>query len=1098
MTAATETAPPAGTAPATDQKADGPGGAKLALLLACASAFVLTIDATGLSIAFPDLRADFPAASLATLTWVVTSYMVFFAAVLPPAGRLTDVLGPRRLFLGSVAAFGVASALCAAAPSEGILIAGRVVQGAAAAGIMPSGLGIVLTRTPPDRVMAAIGIWAAVGSLAAAVGPAVGGVLVDVWGWRAFFMINVPIALAVVWGTGRLSRDSPSESRLPDFLGTVLLVAGVGSIVVGLSQGSEWGWRSGSVIGALVGGAVVVVASLMRSARHPAPALELDLWRNRTFAVTIATSVPFCVAAFSYLVVAPLFLTTVWGYSVLEAGLATTPGAFASTVASLVVGKLATTPTARRAAAVSGSVFAAVGTVFLWGALGTEAHYLTAFLPANLLVGIGVGAALTALYGSGATSVPPTRQASGNALVMMSQNIGGALGVAAMAAIIAAPGHTGVDGPYRAVFLFCSVAAVVAAVVAAGLSRSEVAGAAGVAGAADAAGAAEVRADPERADGRVRPARPGPAVSPVPSPSAAGRRGRVVGAVALATALLGTGVFAVAGNAGTCSGGDTVTVRVEVAPEIEPAVAGAVERFNDARHEAGGACVQAEATTADPAQVAALLGRGAAGATPPDAWIPDSSLWVSLLLPRDESRRVVEPTGTSVAQAPVVAAVSHTAADTSWAELVGGPDSGGQGLIPTGGTRLQVPDPARNATGLATLLLAGQRAGSPGPLSGYTEAAGRLRAATVPDVAAGFATFATFQADQQGPPPALVATEQAVFAYNKANPNAPARVVYPPDGSAGLDYPYVITTADPATVDAARLLEAELRAEATRVDVRALGFRPADVPAPASPGLRPEPAPRPLPAPAPAEVHKAMQAWQLQAWGVRTLAIVDISASMDAADAGMGLTPLALATRAAGQALAPMPDDAEVGVWLSAHTLGGGRGWAEMVSLGRLGDPFGPAPRSQQISFGLRQIRAIPGEDTGLYDAILAAFRTVSRSYDPQRANSVLVFTGGTGDAPGGTSLPDLVAALRAEYDPARPVPVVVVGYGGGVDRAALGQIADATGGSVYLATTPDQAAQVEQVLLTDISRRPTEHGGARVDVPGGDLHVAQVDPAGP
>jgi Mg-chelatase subunit ChlD len=170
-----------------------------------------------------------------------------------------------------------------------------------------------------------------------------------------------------------------------------------------------------------------------------------------------------------------------------------------------------------------------------------------------------------------------------------------------------------------------------------------------------------------------------------------------------------------------------------------------------------------------------------------------------------------------------------------------------------------------------------------------------------------------------------------------------------------------------------------------------------------------------------------------------------------------------------------MPDDAQVGVWLFAYRLLEDQDWAGIVTLGRLGDPFGPAPRREQIQFGLSQIGTVPESRTGLYDSVLAAFRTMTGSYDPERVNSVLVFTDGTNDAPDGVSLEDMLTALRDEYDPARPVQIVVVGIGDGVDRGVLEQIAGATRGRVHLATTPEQIEQVKQVLLTDLSRRSTE-----------------------
>ena len=149
--------------------------------------------------------------------------------------------------------------------------------------------------------------------VAAAVGPALGGVLVYTWGWRVIFLINAPLGLAIIYGAvTRLSRDSPGGRRLPDTVGTVFLTVGIGAVVVSLSQGSDWGWASGRVLLGLAGGVLGVSASMVRSAHHPVPALELDLWRSRTFTVANIATVLFSASAFALVFSGPLFLTSTW------------------------------------------------------------------------------------------------------------------------------------------------------------------------------------------------------------------------------------------------------------------------------------------------------------------------------------------------------------------------------------------------------------------------------------------------------------------------------------------------------------------------------------------------------------------------------------------------------------------------------------------------------------------------------------------------------------------------------------------------------------------------------------------------------------------
>jgi EmrB/QacA subfamily drug resistance transporter len=1068
-----ESTPPSENTPASPptppRKARRQGGeAKLALLLACGAAFMSVFDFSAVNLALPDLRRDFSAASLPTLSWVITGYLVFFAAVLPSAGRLADVLGRRRLFQWSIVAFGVTSALSAAAPNEGILIAVRALQGAAAAAMSPSGLGLVLTRTAPARIMPALGTWSAVSSLAAVAGPGLGGVLVDTWGWRAIFVINVPIVVAILGVAGRLSRDDPRAGRLPDLLGTALLTVGVGAVVVGISRGGDWGWRSGPLLAALAGGVVLVVASLARSARHPSPAFELDLWRDRTFAVANATMLPLNVALLlGSVVVGPLFLTAVWGYSVLEAGLAGTPAAFAIAVASALTGRLATTPAARRVAAVGGCLLFAGAAVFLGTALGAEPRLLTVYLPAGLVSGVGYGAAFTAVFGAGSISIPPTRLATGNALLTTMRILGAALGTAAVAAILAAPGDAGAGAadPYLTAYLFGGVVAVVAAAIGVGLVRHAP---------AEAAEAAEAG---ETAEGRA------------PSASRVRQRVRLAAAVAVVVSLLGVGAFAATtGTTEGCAGGETRPLRVAVAPDIEPAVHQAVDRFNGAGNEIAGACIRAEVTAADPAGVTTLLGQGAALGDPslPDAWIPDSSLWTSLLLALTDDRLILEAPGTALAQTPVVAAMPRALADelrgrgvradTSWEDLAAAsgrfttapaaPATGSPPAIPPGLARLRLPDPTRNAAGLAALVILDQlHAGEPDQAIRLTGTVRNLQEHTIPDVRAGFAAFA---ADDRGRYPILAVPEQAVFTHNRRHPADSALAIYPREGTLSMDYPYLITTHDPVTLQAARLLETELRGPQTQADIRALGFRSADGATPSAFGPQPATSPPPRPAPQPADVLKAVQAWQKLSQGVRNLTLIDISASTTE-PVGPGLTRLEATTQAARSVIAAMPDDAELGVWLYARRLHGELDWAELVPVGPLRAPYGPATRRRQLDFGLSQIAAVPEGRTGLYDTVLAAYRTMQRSYDPKPVNSLLLLTDGTNDDPGGISLSGLLAALLGEYDPARPVQIVVVGFGDDVDRGALDQIAGATRGSVHLARTPQQ---VQQILLTAMSRR--------------------------
>jgi EmrB/QacA subfamily drug resistance transporter len=433
------------------------------LLVASGATFVAFLDVTVVNVAFPALRESFVASSLTDLSWVVTAYAVVFAALLTPAGRLADVIGRRRMVLAGLVAFTVASALSAIAPSVALLIAARALQGAGAAAMIPAALGLVLAAAPPERRAAAVGLWGASASLAAAAGPSLGGVLVELWGWRAVFVINLPIGLALALAAARtLPRDQPAERRLPDVFGTALVAAGIGLSVAGLTKAGDWGWEAPTTIAALAGGLALCVAALVRAHDHPSPAIETTLWRDRRFAVANLTSLLFGAAVFAWLLIGTLFLTAVWHYSILETGLAVSPGALASAVAAVIVGKRAT-PRAQRVAISGGALLLAATGTWMYLGLGDEPHFLTLWLPGGVLSGIAIGAALTALSTVAVSAVAPQQFAAATGLNMTARQLGGAFGVAALAAIVSG-GALPQTQSFLDVYLFCALAAGAAAI----------------------------------------------------------------------------------------------------------------------------------------------------------------------------------------------------------------------------------------------------------------------------------------------------------------------------------------------------------------------------------------------------------------------------------------------------------------------------------------------------------------------------------------------------------------------------------------------------------------------------------------------------------
>ena len=449
------------------KEAEPSAHAGAAVLLASGATFLALLDATVVNVAFPDLRRSFPDISLSHLSWVITAYAVVFAALLAAAGRLADVLGRRRLFLVSVLAFVVTSLAAGAAPSAPLLIAARAAQGASAAGMIPSALGLLLSHTPPAKRAAALGAWGAAGGMAAAVGPSLGGLLVESWDWRVVFLINVPLGLLIAYGTLRLSVDAPSGRRLADPVGIVALVVAIGSPVTALSQGTDWGWSSWKVLCLFAGGVVFGLVVALRSRSHPAPALETDLWRSPVFTAANITSALFGAAMYAWLLACPLYLASVWHYSVLKSGLGVTPGAFFAAAGAVAVGRRMPVERQWRAVLfgglIAGASFAAMGLT-----LDSSPEYAALWLPPGLLGGLGIGCVLTGLSSIASASLPADRFAAGSGMLMTSRQVGGAVGVAGLAVILQSEGLTTPDG-FLTGFVWCGAVAALAGVSAVGL-----------------------------------------------------------------------------------------------------------------------------------------------------------------------------------------------------------------------------------------------------------------------------------------------------------------------------------------------------------------------------------------------------------------------------------------------------------------------------------------------------------------------------------------------------------------------------------------------------------------------------------------------------
>ena len=426
---------------ATEPEANGRTAAVVAVL--AIAVFMSSLDLFIVNLAFPSIGEEYAGAELGSLSWILNAYTIVFAAVLVPAGRWADRVGRRHALVAGLAVFTAGSLLCGLAPGVAWLVAARTVQAVGAGVMVPASLSLLLAVVPKEQRARALGSWSALGALGAALGPVIGGGLVEI-GWRWVFWVNLPVGVVAILLALRLvpeSRDETRRSR-PDLLGALLLALAVGLVAGALVEVADWGWASSGFLGLLLAAALCTGAVVARSFRHPAPVLEPGLFRSRTFSGAGAASVLYYAAFGAFLLNTVEYLTTVWRFTPLEAGLAIAPGPlmvlpFARLVAPRLIPLLGG---AGRVAALGCGVGAAAQVLWLV-LLQIEPAYATHLLPAQLLGGAGVGLAIPSLLGAGSAGLPPASLGTGSGILNMARQVGTVLGVAALVAAltVAAP-----------------------------------------------------------------------------------------------------------------------------------------------------------------------------------------------------------------------------------------------------------------------------------------------------------------------------------------------------------------------------------------------------------------------------------------------------------------------------------------------------------------------------------------------------------------------------------------------------------------------------------------------------------------------------------
>jgi len=411
----------------------------LVLVIVCAGVVLASLDLFIVNVALPQMARDFGAHGLGDLSWVLNAYAIVYAALLVLFGRLADRYRRDRGFLVGVAVFVVASAACAAATSLPMLIAFRVVQAAGAALLTPTSLGLVLATFPAERRSSAVRAWTAVGGLAAAFGPAVGGVLVAA-SWRWVFLVNLPFGLAALLAGWRwLPRIPGHPIPRPDALSALLITVGVGALTLGLVEGGTWGWGSDRTLSVLALAAVALALFVARTARHENPLIDPALFRVRAFTGASAVAVLFSAAFGAMLLSRVLWAQEVWHWSALKTGFSIVPGPLMVPLVSFLLAGRLTARFGSGLVIAAGSISFAAGMAWAALATGLPPNYVGDVLGSLILTGIGVGLTLPVLMATASASLPPASFSTGGAVVNMLRQVGLAIGVAVFIAVLGSP-----------------------------------------------------------------------------------------------------------------------------------------------------------------------------------------------------------------------------------------------------------------------------------------------------------------------------------------------------------------------------------------------------------------------------------------------------------------------------------------------------------------------------------------------------------------------------------------------------------------------------------------------------------------------------------
>ena len=410
------------------------------LVTVCLGAFMLLVDVSIVNVALPKMTEELHS-SFTSLQWVVDMYALVLASLLMVAGSLGDRFGHRRLYIGGLAVFALASLTCGIAPNVGVLIASRAVQGIGGAAMFTGTTALLSAPYQGRDRGTAFGVWGAVNGGAAAVGPILGGLLTEQFGWRAIFLVNLPVAAIAVYMSLRVLGDAPHRGqRRIDIPGAVSFTACAAAVTYALIQSNTDGWGSATVLGLFAVAVVALIVFIAVELRTTDPLLDLSLLRNRSFAGLMAAGLLLSAGAFAHLTYTSIWLQSVLGMSPIKAGLAVSPLALTAFVVAGFGGKHLGKYAPQWPIGI-GLALIGIGTLLMTLVGGGSTW--TALTPGLMVAGVGVGMSTPVLASAAMSSVPHQRAGMAGGALNTFRQLGYALGIAVLGTVFAGAASSG-------------------------------------------------------------------------------------------------------------------------------------------------------------------------------------------------------------------------------------------------------------------------------------------------------------------------------------------------------------------------------------------------------------------------------------------------------------------------------------------------------------------------------------------------------------------------------------------------------------------------------------------------------------------------------